>query len=155
MIDEKKIEWRFDTFAWRRPANRRRGFEWSGEVLRKVQGAAFEEYKPDVALFRNFAALSEPDAILRFANTFGLLTTADIDMQLSSWQAHVKQIHDYFFLAIDYGQSRPRFLGLTHPLMGKFPLQFEPRSERTILDTDTKHYSSPSRLNCISDSANK
>jgi hypothetical protein len=81
--------------SWQRPA-RKPGFAWSGEHLVRVPGAAFEDYEPDVALFRDFADLDgSPEGILDFANRYGRLGREGDNLDWrSTWRAYIGLMRD-------------------------------------------------------------
>src|SRR5260370_23994124 len=86
-----------DEFSWQRPASRKKGFAWEGTgehmQLVHVPGAAFSSFRPDAAIFREFAGLEQsPDAVLNFANRYGALRQRLEFNPFSFWRTGIQQM---------------------------------------------------------------
>jgi hypothetical protein len=86
-----------DDFIWQRPASRKKGFRWEGPEedrrLVRVPGAAFTSYRPQQAIFRDFACCEPtPEAVLAFANRYGALRQRLEFDTLTSWREGIQQM---------------------------------------------------------------
>jgi hypothetical protein len=83
-----------DRFIWHRPASRRKGYAWietgDDEQLELKAEARFKDYKPDSALFLDFAELQTTSKeVLKFTNRYGPLRERLEYVPLSVWTEQI------------------------------------------------------------------
>lgn len=93
------LELILDDFTWERPVSPKKGFIWHSwdneHQLIPVPGAEFVSYHPHAGIHRDFAFLKQtPEAVLQFANRYGMLRTRPAFNDFSYWRIGIEQMSE-------------------------------------------------------------
>jgi len=93
------LELILNDFTWERPVSPKKGFMWRSwdneRQLIRVPGAEFVSYNPHAGIFRDFADLKQtPEAVLQFANRYGMLRNRLDFNDFSFWRMGIQQMSE-------------------------------------------------------------